>query len=404
MIKPSRLSLLSNFLNSHPLTYHRIAALLSDDLTPFKVTLLPFICLKISKQKEYAKKFEVARTAFKIIANEKFRELFDVAEVSALLESLGVKEFYKFDLSKNFLFKNKITNEIILGKLEDVHFIDDICSPDQYFITDLKTNQKYFIDSSIYKKFEINLNEIYFLKKNLPLNLIEIELTEDKKEGNYVFLDKDNNRILKSINETKLPNSVKIIRDLNDQDIFFKLNGELKIYKCVQVVSSEIFDEYELTFKNFKEADKLDEKRFKIRELIISPRNLNLTISRNSNRRKSEIEIVNWLLNNQVLSTIYLKKPVNNIEFGYIQALNVEVQNSEKGTIFNELNNKESIRMKNIFGQEKILSFDSLEHISFEFNTVTILKKTDTSFFSKLGYQILKKFDPKKIFYLVLST
>ena len=63
MIRPSRGSLLANFMNSHPPSYFRIAALLSDELKPGKEALLPFICLKRSKQIKYAKKFEKARNA-----------------------------------------------------------------------------------------------------------------------------------------------------------------------------------------------------------------------------------------------------------------------------------------------------------------------------------------------------
>ena len=57
MIKPSKASLLGNFLNSHPPSYIRIAAILNNELKPGKEALLSFIFLKKSKKKKYAKLF-----------------------------------------------------------------------------------------------------------------------------------------------------------------------------------------------------------------------------------------------------------------------------------------------------------------------------------------------------------
>ena len=68
----------------------------------------------------------------------------------------------------------------------------------------------------------------------------------------------------------------------------------------------------------------------------------------------------------------------------------------------NEGKNEETnhITIKNIFGEKQEIPYKSLEAISFEFVTGKIQKKSETSIFSKLGYILLKKFKPKKIFYL----
>ena len=81
MIKPSRVSLLANFFNSHPPSYYRIAAILGNELKPSKEAVLPFICLKKSNHKKYALKFKEAREKFIVIANQKFKELFEINEV-----------------------------------------------------------------------------------------------------------------------------------------------------------------------------------------------------------------------------------------------------------------------------------------------------------------------------------
>ena len=386
MIKPSRASLLANFMNSHPPSYFRIAALLGDnELKPLKEALLPFICLKRSKQIKYAKKFEKARNAFKIIANEKFLEFFEIQNVSSFLEDLGRKEIYKYDLKNDFIFENKITNELLVGTLEDVQFLDDICDADQYLITNLKTNKKEFLNTSLYTKTQIMLDNTYFLEKDAPLLLKEVNLNENNLDGNYVFTYEDK-KMLKSIKKTKLPNSIDIIENFKDHDLFLKLKGELKVFKCINVEKADNYEDYELELYNDENKLKL-----KLQDLIIRPREISISISRSKIFRKSEIQLINWIVNNQLRVYIYLKKPVNNLEVGYIQKINFNL---------NETNNDNILIVQNIFGEDTKIPYKLLELITFKYDTAMIQKKSETSLFSKLGYRILKKFKPKSIFYV----
>ncbi len=413
MIRPSRASLLGNFLNSHPPTYFRIAALLGDDLMPGKEAILPFICLKRSKQKKYAKKFEEPREKFKIIANDKFKEFFEIKDVSELMKNFNRRERFRYILKKDFIFKHKITDEIIIGKLEDIKFIDDICNIDQYIISDLKTNEKHHLNALYYTYTQIDLNEIYFFKNDTPLFLNHIDLNQQKTDGNYVFMDKDSNKILKPINKTRLPNSVQILKDFKDHDIFFKLKGTLNIYKCNNIISADNLDNYELELINLRKNEDPNLIKIKLEDLIIRPKNIFFSISRNIEFRQSEIALFNWLLNNQPRSFIYLKKPVNNLEIGYIQKYNISPNPKNFKQIYNEDQSKytpnkenvisdessknEFIIIKNIFGNEKKIPYKILEIISFEYNTAMIQKKSETSIFTKFSYKILKKFKPQKV-------
>ncbi|MFX1258467.1 MAG: M48 family metalloprotease [Promethearchaeota archaeon] len=398
MIKPSRLSLLANLMNSHPPSYYRIAALLSDELKPSKIALLPFICLKKSKQIKYAEKFEKARLAFKIIANEKFKEKFKVENVSLMLEKLQKRETHKYELNKDFIFKNKITNELILGKLEDIQFLDDICDTEQYIITNLKTTQKQWLNASIYAKNQINLNELYFFQKKMPLTLIDVKINKSNKDGNYLFLDKDNNEILKPIKKTKLPNSVNIFKKFKDREVFLRLKGEVKIFKCINIKPSENFNNYELEFfeSNEKRIQDQNPLKFRISKLIIRPKNIYFSIRRNVEYRQSEIALIKWLITNQLQTSIYLKKPVNNLEIGRI--LNINLDDKKIKLIQkHDGDNKDLIFIKNIFGKEKSIPYKTIEQITFEYNTAMIQKKSETSIFSRLGYKLIKKFKPEKV-------
>ena len=397
MIKPSRISLIGSFINSHPPSYYRIAALLGDELKPNKEAILPFICLKKSSQKNYAKKFEEARQKFKIIANEKFKQSFQVKDISLLMQSLRKKEVYKLDLTKNFIFRNRITDEIIIGKLNDIHFLDDICEGVQFIITNLKNNQKETLNTAIYTHSQIEFNETYFFQKNTPLTLVDIDIKQKNTviENSYIFLDKENNKILKPILKTKLPNSLALLKNFKEQDIFLKNRGELNISRCVNVLEANELSEYELIFSNSDTSEKQEQKLlvYNLDKLIIRPKTINLTIHKDRRFQKSENQIIEWLINKDLLTYLYLKKPVNNLEIGYILEIKKNLKNSKKDGD----SNKETLIIKNIFDKTIEIPYDIVELIMFEYNSAMIQVKSETSFTSRLGYKIMKKFKPKRI-------
>jgi len=354
MIKPKRGSLLANFMNSHPPTYFRIAALLSDELKPLKEALLPFICLKRSKQKKYAQKFEKARFAFKIIVNQKFKDFFKVQDIALLFESFKRRETYRTDLKRDFIFRNQINDQIIIGNLDNVQFLDDICDSDQYNIIEEKTNQKHYLSASLYSKTLITMLGKYYFKKDKPLILKEIELKENKKGGNYIFTDYDNNQILKQISKTNLPNSTEILKNLKDHDVFIKLKGELHIFKCMDVIPAENLNDFVLKFSNTLKNEELE---FKLKDLIIRPKSIYLGISRNIIYRKTEVELIKWLIQNKLRTHVYLKKPVNNLEIGYIQQVVVDLKKAKKNLDSNEVDESNFVIINNIFGKEKNISY-----------------------------------------------
>jgi len=400
IIKPKKLSLVSNILNSHPPTYHRIAAILDDKLKPTKEALLPFICLKKSKQKYYAKIFEDARKKFIVIANEKFKEYFHIGDISAFMRDLNRIELYKLELERDYVFKNKVTDEMVIGKLKDVKFKDDICDTDEYIVNDIKTGKEILLNSSLYTKSRVDLEDQYFLRKEGTLNLVDIELNEDRKDGKYVFLDKEGRKIFKNLKKKKLPNSNGLIKEFSNKDIFFIIKGEIRIVKCLNVNISDNFKESELSFSEILQSDGNKTIQYKLKDLIVKPKNIYIQIRRNDMFRKSELNVINWLIEKQLRTFVYLKKPVNNLEIGYIQDVKISIEDSKKQTDKGKYKKSNYLSMKNIFGETIKIPYNSLEVLLFEYNTAIIQKKSETSIFSKLGYLIVRKFKPEKNFYV----
>lgn len=183
---------------------------------------------------------------------------------------------------------------------------------------------------------------------------------------------------------------------MKNQDIFLKDGGKLKIFKCLNIIPSKKLEDFRIELSNSVQSEQ-NSITYSFRELIIRPRKIYLTISRTPQFRKSEVEIIKWLNREQLQSFIYLKKPVNNLEIGYIQNININLDNIKKKVNKDNKNKSDVLTINNIFGKQKNISFKELELISFEYNGVLIQLKSATSLTSRLGYKILKKFKPERI-------
>ncbi len=397
MIKPSRTSLLGNILNSHPPSYFRLAALLDDNLKPMNEAFLPFLCLRKKTRKKYAEKFRKADNEFKKLANQKFMELFEINSVSTYLNGLKRKELFKYEIGNDYMFKNKISDEIVVGKLEDVEIVDDLCDPDRYIIIERENTQKRSLESSQFAEKRIIYNGTYFMDNLTSLKLLELKINEDKKNGIINFLDNENNLISKEINKLKLPLSVDIIKKFNNSDVFFKERGVLKINKCININPAMRLDEFKLEFQGDESSRKKD---YILTELIIKPKNVFLVISKTRSFRASELNILEWLKQNEVRTLISLKKPVNNSEIGYLLDMNLGDVNDESKQTMKENDNEDFVLIKNIFKKEVKIPYKTIDYLSFECSTGSISKKSETSLINKFGYKITKKLKPDKIFYL----
>ena len=398
LVQPSRLGLLSNLLNSHPPTYYRIAAILDDKLKPGKESILPFICLRRSNQKKYAQRFENARKRFDNIATEKFKGFFGIPNIGEYLEDLNKSEIYKKDLDHTFLFKNKINDEILLGELKNVKFSDNVADADQYIVKlkDDEVKQK-VLHKSLYSKKKVYLNSEYFLSFDQPLILKSIQLNKDISHANYIFYDKEKDKQLKKpLDKVKLKNPTKFLDELVNKEVFFKTPRGLVISRCITLEKHKNFEDYVLTFINQNTNSVEDQKiSYELRDLVIKPYNVGLNIRRNKNFRENELLIIKWLIKQGIRSYLYLKKPVNNLEIGYIQKVEKEKIETAKDN-YSKHDRDFLIHITNIFEEEKTIPYDQLEAITFTFETALIQKKAETSIISKFGYQIVNKLKPDK--------
>jgi Zn-dependent protease with chaperone function len=394
MIKPSRFSLLSNMVNSHPPTYHRIAALMGDNLKPEKEAFLPFLLLNKKNIQKSARLFDNALQKFKEIANKKFNETFDITSVSDFLSSINRKELYRYELKKFYIFKNKISGELTVGKLLDVKFLDDICSPDVLFVQEYKTQEKLQLNASLYIEKNINFNEQYYLDKKSPLLLSDIQLNEKKNNIKLIFKDLNGSTSYsKFAKNPKLPPSINSIAKFKNQDLFLKKKGIINVVKCIDVLPDYDLEKYQIILKNqFNESI----YKFNLKQLIIRPQNIFLAISKSKSYRMYESELINWLIKSKIRTVISLKKPVNNIEIGYLDVINLEVD--EKN--IHNLEDDNFLEITNIFKEKIKIPYKQLDHLTFQYKTALLIPKSEESFITKIGYKFVKRIKPESIFYL----
>ncbi len=82
----------------------------------------------------------------------------------------------------------------------------------------------------------------------------------------------------------------------------------------------------------------------------------------------------------------------------YIQELNATISDIKENSVKSKSDNDDNLSIKNIFGKVVTIPYSSIEFISFDYETGMIQKKSETSWFSKLGYKVLKRFKPRSIF------
>ncbi|GAG99851.1 unnamed protein product, partial [marine sediment metagenome] len=235
------------------------------------------------------------------------------------------------------------------------------------------------LNSSGYSKTQISLKENYFWEKEGSLNLIDIDIKSDQKKSSFIFLDENGHKIIKRIKKTKLPNSEATLKMFSNKDIFFNTKGETVILRCSNVEISKNFKDSELYFESLPQNDESDKFQLKLKKLIIKPRNIYIAIRRKEMGRKSESKIFEWLIEKQLRTYFYLKKPVNNLEIGYVQDIKLDLNKLKKSTEKGKTKVSDYITIKNIFGKYQEIPYKSIEALSFEHITGVIQKKSEGS-------------------------
>ena len=409
LIKPSRLSLISNFLDAHPPTYYRLSAILGDHLSPYKEAFLPVICLKRSKQQKYARLFKEERLKFKTIANEKIKNKFGIEDVSEFFEKIRLKDNYKLEEDKTFIFKNIITEKLMLGTIKDLALTDDFSFPFKYKILNINTNKIESLNPFLYKKTRVSIGNKYQFKDGRILRLQAIIFDEDKFDGTYIFTNENGEDILKKISETKIPLSLNFIDNFEDKTVFLNSKGLLKILKCINIKNHISKNSYILEFENHSIKESSEIIKLNLDEIIIHPFRIHYEIGKGEVLKEDILPLLDWLKENEIRVHFFLKKPVNNGITGKVLQIVKELPYGDNTADIKDLgkNNRDlevkktdiTLKIETIFNQIQSIDLQSLDFLTFKYETGIIEKKEESSIFSKLFLRLYQYLKPQKIKY-----
>ncbi len=232
------------------------------------------------------------------------------------------------------------------------------------------------------------------MDKKSPLLLSDIQLNEKKNNIKLIFKDLNGSTSYsKFAKNPKLPPSINSIAKFKNQDLFLKKKGIINVVKCIDVLPDYDLEKYQIILKN-----QLNESiyKFNLNQLIIRPQNIFLAISKSKSYRLYESELINWLIKSKIRTVISLKKPVNNIEIGYLDVINLEVD--EKN--IHNLEDDNFLEITNIFKEKIKIPYKQLDHLTFQYKTALLIPKSEESFITKIGYKFVKRIKPESIFYL----
>jgi Zn-dependent protease with chaperone function len=467
MVYPGRLTLLSNLINSHPPSFHRIIAMYGD-LNPWREAILPISLMSKNKRRKFSIEYEDSIVKYKKMANSKFIEMFGITDFADYMNKLNKRELYENAIGKMYLYLDKLNMRIGAGYLTDVQFNNDVCNPVSYLFYPIKfysPDERFFdsIDSknsddaqqfyskdvkiqisdeniaTILRKNSFKLDEIkkesslivlnplnvklihieigaeYFTRKNEIFKLLglklpnideifeKMELKGDyskrfkafkeilKNETHYIFKDSNNELFSKSIKDYKIGFNLNTIRNTVGKEIFLKENGTIEIlnFKEYRETANVLDNSINCKMNDTTENEEEQTREYKLDNVIIKKDDFSLVIHNDEISRPFEKKIFDFLIQNKIRTTIYLKKPINNQETGYLKELHLDQD---------DIKNDSTIKIENIQGEMKEFPVQKIEVILFSKETISLENKKDMSLSEKIIQKIIKWRKPHIIF------
>ncbi|MBD3351587.1 MAG: M48 family metalloprotease [Candidatus Lokiarchaeota archaeon] len=475
---PKRLTLLSNLLNSHPPTYHRIISMYGEEKTqlkPLEESVLPISLMTKMNRRIFAQKHKKAQEKYRAMANLKYKVMFNIDDYSRYLDNLNKKELFKQEIGKRFIFIDKESLRIITGKLVGIRLNDDITNPYSFEIRPINFN----LPENIVKKFKkgnkidretlklalehyekrsnnkleqnLNLDELVYLNI-MDISMIEIDIgskyqlkdkysytliglslpdlensnqdskinsadTEPltkkkykeiwkkfqntiKENGKMFFLTSENQIFTKKITD-KIGFNLNYLGKAVGKEIFLEDKGTLLIMRLKEYIEGSTYDDSIITIENerYTVSDNIGEDskdltppstlELQLNNIIIKKEEFGVAIHNDIESARFEYELLSYLKENQIRTTIYLKKAINNQESGYIQAINEDNA---------ETDSKTNIVIRTIYGESKEFNLSKIESVIFAHDTIAIRDKEKMSLGEKIVQFLVKWRKPHTIF------
>ena len=421
IVKPTKLGLISNFINAHPPSYHRIIASLNEeDISTTYEALMPIIFLRKKKAEDFFIKTDSTRQKYMDMATSKVKEQFKIDNIKNLAEQLKLKENLSYKIGKTYAFLDLKTNERLFGKLEDIMYFDNVSEPFRYKIKIIlggNSDEFKVINPSTLKEAPLATGEHYKFNKEGILRLKNIELDEiyfkngknKKKSSQYlkkntglaIFEKISNIEGDSNIEELKLPIfkkkylpiSYEILESIKGQHVFLKKQGTFQLFKLDDVIINENYMNYILKLEPIDENGTEEVNEVENNEILFSKDDLVLkhgdfyfNFHNDDATQKFEDDFLKYYAKHKLRVVFILKKAVNSEIDGIINSFEY---NDGKIT---------QISIKNNFNEEFVVEKNKIDVVYIQKPTLIIQKVKDVSVFSNLMNKISYKIHPERFF------
>ena len=420
IVNPSKGGLLTNFINAHPPSYHRIIASLDEnDISTTYEALMPVIFLRKKKADEYFIKTEKTRQIYMDMATSKVKEHFKIDNIENLAKQLKLKEKLSYKIGKTYAFLDLKTNERIFGKLEDITYVDNISEPFRYKIKIIlggKPDEIKVINPFTIKEVPLNLGEHYKFTKEGILRLKNIELDEiyfknsknKKKSSQYLkkytgiaifekIFNKEGvttvEKVEKPIFKKRLPKSYEELESIKGEHVFLKKQGTFQLYKLNEVNFKENYMNYKLKLvmsdefriEEDKDIENID-LEFSKDEVVIKYGDFYFNFHNDDFTHRFEDNFIKYYAKHKLRVVFVLKKAVNAEIDGIIESFEYD-----EGKI-------SQISIKNYFNEEFVIEKIKIDGVFIQKPTLVIQKAKDVSVFTNLMNKIGNKIHPERFF------
>ncbi|WP_457558122.1 M48 family metalloprotease [Candidatus Harpocratesius sp.] len=421
IIKPSRGILMSNFINSHPPSFHRIMILLDEKgFSPLQESFMPVLFLNQKKAREFCIKTNNARQKYMELVNQKIKEKFHFERITEFHETLQQKEFYSYKIGKTHAFLNMITGERWIGVIKAINYRENVTESLEYDVEIKKgENQTEIIkiNPSICKEIPLFIGSNYKFRKEGILKLKNIELNvlyegknRQKKHlkdpyykfintGVAIFIDLNGKEIRKPIFKTKFPIAFKLIEEFNGKNIFLKKYGSYIALNVKELMfdAKGKFSVSSLKINNksfsgdYQNSDSMNDHiyQFNSETHTIKYERLYFPIHNDDKTKAMETNFIKFLQKEQIRVIIVLKKAVNSEIDGRI----TNIEFDEKSHEFIS-----KVQIISIFNEEINVNLKKIDGIFLNLPTLIVQDNVEISLFSKLINKIRQLNHPEKIF------
>lgn len=411
LVNPKKGTLLSNLINSHPPSYHRIMASYNETpISCMRESLMPFAFLKKIKANQFLIETEQARQKYIQMTTEKVKKRFNITDIRDVMSILKKKEELNYKIGKTFAFQNLITKKRIYGRIENIEYVDNATEPIRYKVSILQGDQvgeTIEINPSHNLEVAIKIGNIYpYRKEESLLKLKEIRLEEvyqkskkkpKKEKPSYLFLNTGvliferlgypESEVIKPIFKKKIPKSYQHVESFKERDIYIKQKGTFKRFVLEECTLSEVKD---FTLQ-LNDPESNSKSKIQKEDYIFKFSDLYFPIHNDDSSFDAERKFVQHLQEKQIRCYVILKKAVNAEIDATITKIELKVD--EKS----EVEQLHKIWVKSIFNEELELEISKIDVIGLITPNLILQKKTDISGFSNLINKVVQWGNPEKI-------